>query len=92
MPPVTPRFPIERFNEAFAQMDSGESGKAVMLWGEVGSAASPRLASRATPLQKERGRTAPHPSVAYGEACPSPNERGAAAEGREVRSRAESAR
>ena len=34
MPLVTHRFPIERFQDAFAQMDSGESGKVVMLWGE----------------------------------------------------------
>jgi len=31
---VTHRFPIDRFAHAFAQMDSGESGKVVMLWGE----------------------------------------------------------
>jgi threonine 3-dehydrogenase len=34
MPVVTHRFPIDRFAEAFAQMDSGQSGKVVMLWGE----------------------------------------------------------
>lgn len=34
MPLVTHRFPIERFQDAFAQMDSGQSGKVVMLWGE----------------------------------------------------------
>jgi threonine dehydrogenase-like Zn-dependent dehydrogenase len=31
---VTHRYPIDHFNDAFAQMDSGESGKVVMLWGE----------------------------------------------------------
>jgi len=34
MPLVTHRFPIERFHDAFAQMDSGQSGKVVLLWGE----------------------------------------------------------
>ena len=33
-PVVTHRYPIERFADAFAQMESGDSGKVVLTWDE----------------------------------------------------------